>query len=83
MISSQSTLLSAKELSEFIKFSPDYINRKLKDRVFIEGIHYVKPFGSRKILYVLEAVIKELNKQEQAEQEAMIIPLANGGVCHG
>jgi hypothetical protein len=35
MIKNEFTLLSAKELSSFIKFSPDYINRKLKDNVFL------------------------------------------------
>ncbi len=28
----------------------------LKDSVLIEGIHYVRPFGRRKVLYIWEAV---------------------------
>ena len=57
MIKNEFTLLSAKELSSFIKFNPDYINHKLKDNVFFEGEHYIRPFGSRKILYLLESVM--------------------------
>ena len=46
------TLLNAKELSQRIKFSAAYINHTLKDNVFFEGVHYIKPFGGRKILVV-------------------------------
>ncbi|ASM50219.1 hypothetical protein PESP_a2219 [Pseudoalteromonas espejiana DSM 9414] len=83
MIKNEFTLLSAKELSAFIKFSPDYINRKLKDNVFFEGKHYIRPFGSRKIFYLLETVMEEMYDTAAKAKRELIIPLANGGVCYG
>lgn len=78
-----STLLTAKELSTFIKFSPDYINRRLKDTVFYEGEHYIKPFGSRKVFYILENVLKEMYKASSPQEQKFVIPLTRGGVCNG
>lgn len=83
MIKNEFTLLSAKELSSFIKFSPDYINRKLKDNVFFEGEHYIRPFGSRKILYLLESVMEEMYNTTSKVELEFVIPLASGGVCYG
>ena len=50
------TYLTARELAERIKYKPNVINNMLKDSVLIEGIHYVRPFGRRKVLYLWEAV---------------------------
>ena len=47
-------LLTAKELAARIKFSANYINSKLRDSVFIEGKHYIRPFNGKKILYIWE-----------------------------
>ncbi|MEZ8610827.1 hypothetical protein AB4559_20700 [Vibrio sp. 10N.222.51.C8] len=43
-------LLTAKELAGRIKFSANYINSTLRDSIFIEGKHYIRPFNGRKIL---------------------------------
>jgi len=53
---SGTTYLTARELAERIKYKPNVINNMLKDSVLIEGIHYVRPFGRRKVLYLWEAV---------------------------
>lgn len=50
------TYLTARELADRIKYKPNVINNMLKDSVLIEGIHYVRPFGRRKVLYLWEAV---------------------------
>lgn len=47
------TLLTADELAERIKFSAAYINHGLKNTVFLEGTHYIRPFGGRKVFYEL------------------------------
>ena len=75
------TLLNAKELSQRIKFSAPYINHALKDHVFFEGIHYIKPFGGRKVFYIWEAIEKELFKP--SVPNIFVIPMAKGGICHG
>ncbi|WP_209326932.1 hypothetical protein [Pseudoalteromonas sp. PA2MD11] len=83
MQNAQYTLLTAKELSEHIKFKPDYINRKLKDNVFFEGQHYIQPFGSRKVFYLLENVLKEMYKASSPQEQKIVIPLTRGGMCNG
>jgi len=74
-------LLTTEELSGRIKYDPRYIREQLKDSVFIEGIHYIRPFGRRKILFVWEAIEKEMMKSMQPT--AQIIPLAAGGSIRG
>ncbi|WP_445778056.1 hypothetical protein [Shewanella sp.] len=74
------TLLNAKELSQRIKFSAAYINHTLKDNVFFDGVHYIKPFGGRKIFYIWEEVERELFKKQQRR---IVVPMAHRGVCHG
>ena len=48
------TYLTTDELSDRIKYDPRTIRNRLKDSVLLEGIHYIRPFGGRKILYVWE-----------------------------
>ena len=50
------TYLTTDELSYRIKYDVRTIRERLKDSVLIEGIHYVRPFGRRKVLYLWEAV---------------------------
>lgn len=75
------TLLSAKELAQRIKFNPNYINSTLRDSVFVEGIHYIRPFNGRKILYIWEAVEEEMYRS--ANRNQAYIPMAGGKVCNG
>ena len=53
------TYLTTQELSELIKYNPRTIRNELKDSVLIEGIHYIRPFGGRKILYIWEEAQRE------------------------
>ncbi len=71
--SEQITYLTAQELSQRIKYKPNVINNQLKDSVLLEGKHYVRAFGRRKILYVWEAVQQELmaGGTQAAERSAM------------
>lgn len=50
------TYLTARELADRIKYKPTVINNMLKDSVLLEGVHYIRPFGRRKVLYLWEAV---------------------------
>ncbi len=54
------TYLTAEELAERIKYDPRYIRETLKDSVFIEGVHYIRPFGRRRILFIWEAIEADL-----------------------
>jgi hypothetical protein len=74
------TYLTTDELSSRIKYDPRTIRERLKDSVLLEGIHYIRPFGGRKILYIWERI-----EQDMATPvgHGLSIPMANGAVCHG
>ncbi|MDI6749503.1 MAG: hypothetical protein QMD73_04940 [Rhodocyclaceae bacterium] len=73
------TYLTTEELSGRIKYDPRTIRERLKDSVLIEGIHYFRPFGGRKILYIWEAIERDM----RLAADTLAIPMANGEVCHG
>ena len=75
------TYLTTEELAGRIKYDARTIRERLKDSVLLEGIHYIRPFGGRKILYLWEAIERDMFKQAQANN--LMIPMANGGICHG
>ena len=56
------TYLTTKELSERIHYNERTIRNQLKDSVLIEGAHYIRPFGGRKILYVWERIEEDMTK---------------------
>tara|TARA_R110002167_G_scaffold51814_6_gene149945 strand:+ start:6425 stop:6667 length:243 start_codon:yes stop_codon:yes gene_type:complete len=75
------TYLTTEELSARIKYDCRTIRQRLKDSVLIEGQHYIKPFGRRKILYIWEAVEQAMFTKQSAD--TISIPMANGAVCNG
>lgn len=74
------TYLTTDELSSKIKYDPRTIRERLKDSVLLEGVHYIRPFGGRKILYIWEKIEADMGC---AVAPGFAIPMANGGVCHG
>jgi hypothetical protein len=77
----QSELLTTDELSARIKYDVRTIRERLKDSVLLEGVHYIRPFGGRKILFVWDRIAEDMTKPSAASLAA--IPMANGGVLHG
>jgi len=75
------TYLTTKELAVRIKYDARTIRNRLKDAVLLEGVHYVRPFGGRKILYIWEAIERDMRLA--SEENGLAIPLANGAVCRG
>jgi hypothetical protein len=73
------TYLTTEELSGKIKYDPRTIRERLKDSVLIEGVHYIRPFGGRKILYIWENIERDMKNQGSS----LAIPMANGEVCYG
>lgn len=74
------TYLTTDELADRIKYDPRTIRERLKDSVLLEGKHYIRPFGGRKILYLWEVIQEDMLGAVLTESG---IPMANGGVCHG
>ena len=73
--------LTTEELAQRIKYDARTIRERLKDSVLLEGVHYIRPFGGRKILYIWEKV--EQDMFDQASKVAFAVPMARGGGCRG
>lgn len=50
------TYLTTDELASRIKYDVRTIRERLKDAVLFENVHYIRPFGGRKILYLWEKI---------------------------
>jgi len=78
-----SELLTTEELASRIKYDARTIRERLKDSVLIEGVHYFRPFGGRKILYVWDVIAQDMRVPSTIKPVGMKgIPMANGGVLH-
>lgn len=73
------TYLTTDELAKVIKYDSRTIRERMKDSVLIEGVHYFRPFGGRKILYIWETIERDM----RMVGSSFSIPMANGEVCHG
>lgn len=56
------TYLTTEELSERIKYDVRTIRERLKDSVLLEGVHYLRPFGGRKILFIWEVIEEDMRQ---------------------
>ena len=70
------TYLTTDELSAKIQYDVRTIRERLKDSVLLEGTHYVRPFGGRKILFVWEAIERDMRVVSLAD--TIGLPMANG-----
>ena len=75
------TYVTTDELAKLIKYDARTIRERLKDSVLLEGKHYIRPFGGRKILYIWESIEQDMAVASNDPAEA--IPMANGTICHG
>ncbi len=78
---STSTYMSTDQLASKLHYDSRYIREYLKDSVLLEGVHYFRPFGRRKILFIWETIERDMVKDSQIA--VPMIPLARGGVVHG
>lgn len=74
------TYLTTEELASRIRYDARTIREQLKDSVLLEGTHYLRPFGGRKILYIWEAIERDM---KLVPRRSAGVPMAAGGVCHG
>lgn len=79
----ENTLLTAKELSQKIKYSATYINSTLRDSIFIEGVHYIRPFNARKVLYIWEVIEQEMYVSAKRNQTYIPFTSSKGVMIHG
>lgn len=74
------TYLTTAELADKIRYDARTIRERLKDHVLFEGVHYIRPFGGRKTLYIWETIEHDMCQQSYTVNA---IPMANGEVLHG
>lgn len=74
------TYLTTQELADRIKYDVRTIRERLKDSVLLEGRHYIRPFGGRKILYLWDAIEADMGATAPCTD---VIPMANGATCNG
>jgi hypothetical protein len=67
------TYLTTQELSDRIRYEVRTIRNQLKDTVLIEGIHYIRPFGGRKILYIWERIEEDMGKTMMSNLSGMAL----------
>ena len=91
------TYLTTEQLSELIHYDARTIRTRLKDAVLLEGVHYIRPFGGRKLPFIWEAIQRDIGtaSAQQAPATGMAnggvasmarnisIPMASGGLAHG
>lgn len=73
--------LTTDELAARIKYDSRTIRERLKDSVLHEGVHYFRPFGGRKILYLWDAIERDMFTKSIST--SLAIPMANGGMLNG
>lgn len=54
------TYLTTEALAQRIHYDARTIRDRLKDSVLLEGRHYFRPFGGRKILYIWETIERDM-----------------------
>ena len=69
------TYLTTDELSERIKYDSRTIRERLKDSVLLEGTHYIRPFGGRKILFVWERIEQDMGVASAIAFEKSVLKL--------
>lgn len=87
------TYLTTHQLAELIHYDARTIRTRLKDAVLLEGVHYIRPFGGRKLLFIRESIERDIGKfsekrapRREGRQPAsadIVIPMANGGQANG
>jgi hypothetical protein len=91
------TYLTTDQLAELIHYDVRTIRTRLKDAVLLEGVHYIRPFGGRKLLFIWEAIQRDIGSASSklapnhlmpgnhavSAERLPAIPMANGSYAHG
>ena len=70
---SSRTYLTTKQLSVRIPYTPATVRNSLMDNVLLEGVHYIRPFGRRKILFIWESIERDM---QPTAPDAVSMPMA-------
>lgn len=73
--------LTTEELAGRIKYDVRTIRERMMDSVLLEGRHYFRPFGGRKILFLWENIEEDMRGDVGYAGSDFEIPMANGRSC--
>ncbi len=73
------TYLTTDALAARIHYDARTIRNCLKDSVLLEGKHYFRPFGGRKILFIWETIERDM-KLASSEFAPMSVDEARGDI---
>lgn len=76
------THLTLQELSVRLNYKPQTILRKLVGKYLIEGIHFFRPFGGRRMIFIWEPINRDM-RRPRVESPLSSIPMAKGGKRNG
>lgn len=54
------TYMTTDELAKRIHYNPRTIRNELLDQCLVQGRHYIRPFGRRKLLFIWEAIEEDM-----------------------
>lgn len=77
------TFLTVEELAARTSYSESTILRGHIARSLVDGVHFVRPFGGKRKLYIWEAIESEMLNPINHPNNKISIPMTNGGTCHG
>lgn len=82
------TYLTTDQLAERIHYDVRTIRSRLKDSVLLEGVHYIRPFGGRKLLFIWDAIQRDIGVVSGMQAPANAappptVPMARGRMAHG
>ena len=63
-----SDYITAAQLATAIGYDERTVRTQLKDTVLIEGIHYIRPFGRRRLLFNWPRIQRDMVKFSKARQ---------------
>jgi hypothetical protein len=71
------TYLTTEQLSERLHYDARTIRNQLVDSCLLEGRHYLRPFGRRKMLFIWENIEADML---QAANDSVAMPHFDAGV---
>lgn len=67
------TYLTTDQLSKRIQYNARTIRNELVDSCLFEGVHYIRPFGRRKILFIWEKIEQEILSQSEDDLSMPVV----------
>ena len=63
--------ITTDQLAQLIHYDARTIRTRLKDAVLLEGVHYIRPFGGRKLLFIRETIERDIGRFSASKAPGM------------